>query len=46
MLTVLVAVTFVLANPLVEKKGEPLSLAVRDAVIYARLRLFARLLNR
>jgi hypothetical protein len=46
MLTVLVAVTFVLANPLVEKKGEPLSLAVRDTVIYARLRLFARLLNR
>jgi hypothetical protein len=46
MLTVLVAVTFVLANPLVEKKGEPLSLALRDAVIYARLRLFARLLNR
>ena len=46
MLTVLVAVTFVLANPLVEKRGEPLSLALRDAVIYARLRLFARLLNR
>jgi MFS family permease len=46
MLTVLVVVTFVLANPLVEKKGEPLSLALRDAVIYARLRLFARLLNR
>ena len=46
MLTVLVVVTFILANPLVEKKGEPLSLALRDAVIYARLRLFARLLNR
>jgi MFS family permease len=46
MLTGLVAVTFVLANPLVEKKGEPLSLALRDAVIYARLRLFNRLLNR
>ena len=46
MLTALVAVTFVLANPLVEKKGEPLSFALRDAVIYARLRLFARLLNR
>jgi MFS family permease len=46
MLTVLVGVTFVLANPLVEKKGEPLSLALRDAVIYARLRLFTRLLNR
>jgi hypothetical protein len=46
MLTILIAVTFVLANPLVEKKGEPLSLALRDAVIYARLRLFARLLNR
>ena len=46
MLTGLVVVTFVLANPLVEKKGEPLSLALRDAVIYARLRLFNRLLNR
>jgi MFS family permease len=46
MLTVLVVVTFILANPLVEKKGEPLSLALRDAVIYARLRLFNRLLNR
>lgn len=46
MLTILIAITFVLANPLVEKKGEPLSLALRDAVIYARLRLFARLLNR
>jgi MFS family permease len=46
MLTILMAVTFVLANPLVEKKGEPLSLALRDAVIYARLRLFNRLLNR
>jgi MFS family permease len=45
-LTVLVVVTFILANPLVEKKGEPLSLALRDTVIYARLRLFARLLNR
>jgi MFS family permease len=46
MLAILIAITFVLANPLVEKKGEPLSLALRDAVIYARLRLFARLLNR
>jgi MFS family permease len=46
MLTILIGITFVLANPLVEKKGEPLSLALRDAVIYARLRLFARLLNR
>ena len=46
MLTILIAITFVLANPLVEKKGEPLSLALRDAVIYARLRLFNRLLNR
>jgi MFS family permease len=46
MLTILIAITFVLANPLVEKKGEPLSLALRDAVIYARLRLFTRLLNR
>lgn len=46
MLTGLVALTFVLATPLVEKKGEPLSLALRDAVIYARLRLFNRLLNR
>ncbi len=46
MLTILIAITFVLANPLVEKKGEPLSLALRDAVIYSRLRLFNRLLNR
>jgi MFS family permease len=46
MLTVLVVITFILANPLMEKRGEPLSLALRDAVIYARLRLFARLLNR
>ena len=46
LLTVLVIVTFVLANPLVEKKGQPFSLALRDAVIYSRLRLFARFLNR
>jgi MFS family permease len=46
LLTVLVVVTFVLANPLVEKKGQPFSLALRDAVIYSRLRLFARFLNR
>jgi MFS family permease len=46
LLTVLVVVTFVLTNPLVEKKGQPFSLALRDAVIYSRLRLFARFLNR
>jgi hypothetical protein len=46
LLVVLVIVTFVLANPLVEKKGQPFSLALRDAVIYSRLRLFARFLNR
>jgi MFS-type transporter involved in bile tolerance (Atg22 family) len=46
LLAVLVIVTFVLANPLVEKKGQPFSLALRDAVIYSRLRLFARFLNR
>ena len=46
MLSVLVIVTFILANPLEEKKGVPVSLALRDAVIQARLRLFARLLNR
>jgi hypothetical protein len=45
-LVVLVIVTFVLANPLVEKKGQPFSLALRDAVIYSRLRLFTRFLNR
>lgn len=46
LLAVLVIVTFVLANPLVERKGQPFSLALRDAVIYSRLRLFARFLNR
>jgi MFS family permease len=46
MLTILIVVTFFLAIPLIEKKGEPLSLALRDAVIYARLRLFNRLLSR
>jgi MFS family permease len=46
LLTVLVVATFVLTNPLVEKKGQPFSLALRDAVIYSRLRLFARFLNR
>jgi MFS family permease len=46
LLVVLVIVTFVLANPLVEKKGQPFSLALRDAVIYSRLRLFTRFLNR
>jgi hypothetical protein len=46
LLAVLIIVTFVLANPLVEKKGQPFSLALRDAVIYSRLRLFNRFLNR
>jgi MFS family permease len=46
LLVILVIVTFVLANPLVEKKGQPFSLALRDAVIYSRLRLFTRFLNR
>jgi MFS family permease len=46
LLTILVVVTFILANPLVEKKGQPFSLALRDTVIYSRLRLFARFLNR
>jgi MFS family permease len=46
LLAILVIVTFVLANPLVEKKGQPFSLALRDAVIYSRLRLFSRFLNR
>jgi MFS family permease len=46
LLAVLMIVTFVLANPLVEKKGQPFSLALRDAVIYSRLRLFNRFLNR
>jgi MFS family permease len=42
----LVIVTFLLANPLIEKKGQPFSLALRDAVIYSRLRLLTRFLNR
>jgi MFS family permease len=46
LLVVLVIVTFILANPLVEKKGQPFSLALRDTVIYSRLRLFSRFLNR
>jgi MFS family permease len=46
LLAILVIATFVLANPLVEKKGQPFSLALRDAVIYSRLRLFNRFLNR
>jgi MFS family permease len=46
LLVVLVIITFVLANPLIEKKGQPFSLALRDAVIYSRLRLFTRFLNR
>jgi MFS family permease len=46
LLAILIIVTFVLANPLVEKKGQPFSLALRDAVIYSRLRLFARFLSR
>jgi MFS family permease len=46
LLVVLVILTFVLANPLVEKKGQPFSLALRDAVIFSRLRLFTRFLNR
>jgi len=46
LLVILVVATFVLANPLVEKKGQPFSLALRDAVIYSRLRLFTRFLNR
>jgi MFS family permease len=46
LLAVLTILTFVLANPLVEKKGQPFSLALRDAVIYSRLRLFTRFLNR
>jgi len=46
LLVVLVIATFILANPLIEKKGQPFSLALRDAVIYSRLRLFSRFLNR
>jgi MFS family permease len=42
----LVIVTFLLATPLMEKKGQPFSLALRDAVIYSRLRLLTRFLNR
>lgn len=46
LLIVLVAITFVLVQPLVEKKGQPISLALRDTVIYGRLRLFARFFYR
>ncbi len=42
----LVGATFVLANPLMEKRGQPISLALRDAVIVARLRLYGRFFNR
>jgi MFS family permease len=46
LLIIVTFITMVLANPLVEKKGQPLELAVRDAVILARLRLYSRFLNR
>ncbi len=46
LLVLLVLWTFGLARPLVERRGEPISLALRDAVIYRRLRLFGRFLNR
>jgi len=45
-LVVFIAITFALIRPLVEKKGLPISLALRDTVIYGRLRLLARFLNR
>lgn len=46
LLVLFMAVTFVLVQPLVEKKGLPISLALRDTVIYGRLRLLARFLYR
>lgn len=46
LLIIFVAITFVLVQPLVEKKGLPISLALRDTVIYGRLRLLARFLYR
>jgi MFS family permease len=45
-LTLLILWTFGLARPLVEQRGQPISLALRDAVIYRRLRLLGRFLNR
>jgi hypothetical protein len=45
-LVVFIAITLALIRPRVEKKGLPISLALRDTVIYGRLRLLARFLNR
>jgi MFS family permease len=46
LLTVLVIITFYLARPLVEKKGKPVEMAIRDIVIMARLKLYGRFFNR
>jgi len=45
-LVLLTSITFYLTRPLVEKPAEPVSLALRDAIIAARLRLLNRFLNR
>jgi hypothetical protein len=45
-LALLILLTFYLTRPLVEKPAEPVSLALRDAIIAARLRLLNRFLNR
>jgi len=45
-LVLLTLLTFFLTRPLVEKAAEPVSLALRDAIIAARLRLLNRFLNR
>ena len=46
LLTVLGTITFYLARPLVEKKGKPVEMAIRDVVIMARLKLYGRFFNR
>jgi MFS family permease len=45
-LVFLVLWTLRLAKPLMEQRGQPLSLALREAVFYGRLRLLNRFLNR
>jgi len=46
LLAVLIIVTSFLARPLVEKKGKPPETAIKDVVILARLKLYARFFNR
>ena len=46
LLTLLGTITFYLTRPLVEKKGKPVEMAIRDVVIMARLKLYGRFFNR